>query len=88
MACNCKKKFDLIDEKYGDGNNDEGKKSILTKIAEFMLQLLFGAFCGVAIVVLIVPMIIYLIFCIMFGRDAKFKIKNLNKYMNKDAQNG
>ena len=88
MACNCKKKFDLIDEKYGDGNNDEGKKSILTKIAEFMLQLLFGAFCGVAIVVLIVPMIISLISRIMFGKDAIFKIMNLNKYMNKDAQNG
>ena len=27
MACNCKKKVDLINEKYGDGGNDNSQKN-------------------------------------------------------------
>ena len=37
MACNCKKKVDLINEKYGDGGNDNTwKNNTIPKIIQFI----------------------------------------------------
>ena len=84
MGCNCKNKANAIDKKYGDGNNEQ-PATLFSKIIDFILQFLFGILCAVIIIVMIVPMLIYIIFCIMFGREAKFKLKNLNKYLNKNV---
>ena len=65
--------------------NDKQKTNPLMKILEFIMQIAFGILCGAIIIVMIVPMLIYIIFCIMFGREAKFKLKNLNKYLNKNV---
>lgn len=86
MACNCKKKVDLINEKYGDGSQDyTWKNNPITKIIQFIAQIIFGIFCGAIIIVMIIPMIIYVIFCIMFGKEAKFRIRGLNKYFSKNV---
>lgn len=86
MACNCKKKVDLINEKYGDGGKDNTwKNNPITKIIQFIAQFAFGIICGAIIIVMIVPMLIYVIFCIMFGKEAKFRIRGLNKYFSKNV---
>ena len=85
MGCNCgKNKIKQINEKYGDGNDETRKANPLVKIFEFIMQIAFGILCGAIIIVMIVPMLIYVILCIMFGRDANFKIKDITKYLNKD----
>ncbi len=86
MACNCKKKVDLINEKYGDGGKDNTwKNNPITKIIQFIAQFGFGIICGAIIIVMIVPMIIYVILCIMLGKEAKFRIRDLNKYFGKNV---
>ena len=84
MGCNCKNKANAIAEKYGDGSQEVGKRNPFMKIMEFVMQIAFGIFCGAIIIVMIVPMLIYVIFCIMFGKDASFRIKDFTKYLNKE----
>ena len=81
MGCNCKNKFEKINEKYGDGEKTVKKDNIFIKIIEFILQMLFGIFCGAIIIVMIVPMLIYIIISMMFGKQVVFRIKNPNKYL-------
>ena len=81
MGCNCKKKLDLIDEKYGDGGISNNKTNPLVKILEFILKFLFGILCGGIIIIMVIPMLIYIIICLMFGREAKIRLKNVNKYV-------
>lgn len=83
MACNCKKQIDRINEKYGDGDNTEVKLNPLLRILQFILQIGFGILCGAIIIVMIVPMLIYVIFCMMFGKQPGFRIIDFNKRLNK-----
>jgi hypothetical protein len=75
MGCNCKKTVDKINEKYGDGGKDINKINPFLKILHFIMQILFGILCGAIIIVMIVPMLVYVIFCLMFGKQATFRIK-------------
>ena len=84
MGGNCKNKVDAINQKYGDGGKSENTKvNPLLKILEIIMQIGFGIICGAIIIVMIVPMLIYIIFCIMFGKQANFRIKDVNKFLNK-----
>ena len=83
MGCNCgKNKIREINQKYGDGNDGDKKVSPLAKILDFMMQIVFGILCGAIIIVMVIPMLIYIVFCLMFGKDASFRIRNLDKYWN------
>ncbi len=85
MGCNCKNKVDAINEKLGDGGRTENNKTNpLLKILEIITQIGLGIVCGAIIIVMIVPMLIYVIFCIMFGKQANFRIKDYNKLLNKE----
>lgn len=84
MGCNCKNKVDAINKKYGDGGDNKQKTNPLMKILEFIMQIAFGILCGAIIIVMIVPMLIYIIFCLMFGKQANFRIKDVNKFLNKE----
>ena len=81
MGCNCKKTIDNINVKYGDGGKVDRKTNPFVKILQFILQIAFGILCGAIIIVLAIPMLAYIIFCMMFGKQPSFRIKNLNKYM-------
>lgn len=81
MPCNCKNKYKSM-EKYADGNGGSSKSEKLNpfmRILQILLQLVFGIFCGVVIIIMIVPMLIYIIGCLITGKEAHFKIKNFNK---------
>ena len=86
MSCNCKNKVKAINEKYGDGSVEK-PKTIFSKIIDFIFQFAFGILCAVIIIVMIVPMLLYVIICIMLGKQASFKIKNLNKFLKLEQQN-
>ena len=84
MGCNCgKNKINAINEKYGDSDNTK-KTNLFMKILEFITQVCFGILCGVIIIVMIVPMLIYIIFCLMFGKEANFRIKDFSRFLNKE----
>lgn len=82
MPCNCKNTYKKM-KKYadnGDLHEDGGKKlSPFMKILQILLQICFGIFCGVVIIIMIVPMLLYIIGCLMTGKEAHFKIKNFKK---------
>ena len=87
MGCGCKSEISKF-EKYtgyhskGESGNNKEKLGIFSKIMKFFLQLFFGIFCGAVIIVMIVPMLLYIIICLMTGRQAHFTIKNLLKKKN------
>ena len=82
MACNCKNKYKKM-EKYADSGgsqvNNEKKLNPFMKIMQILLQLCFGIFCGIVIIIMIVPMLIYIIGCLITGKEAHFKIRNIFK---------
>ena len=82
MACNCKNKYKKM-EKYADSVssqvNNEKKLNPFMKIMQILLQLCFGIFCGIVIIIMIVPMLIYIIGCLITGKEAHFKIKDFSK---------
>lgn len=82
--CACKRKFKRFAKKYGDnGEECEYKPSVLLKIIKFILQIPFGLLIGGIIIVVIVPILLYIIFCFMFGIDVKFNLSSITDYMNK-----
>lgn len=83
MGCSCKNKVEAINKNLGEGGDDKKIFNPLLKIIEFVSRIAFGILCGVIIIVMIIPMLIYVILCIMFGRDANFKIKDITKFLNK-----
>ena len=69
-------------EKYADGGKSivsEKKLNPFMKLLKILLQFAFGIFCGVVIIIMIVPMLLYIIGCLITGKEAHFKLKRLNK---------
>lgn len=81
MGCSCKNKANLLDTKYGDGNNEKNE-TFLLKILNFILQIAFGILCGAIIIVMGVFVLFYVVGCIIIGRQPSFKIKNIEKFKN------
>lgn len=81
MSCNCKNKIKKM-EAYSEvevSKEEKRKLNPFTKILQILLQLCFGIFCGVVIIIMIVPMLVYIIGCLITGRQATFKIRNFLK---------
>lgn len=77
MGCNCKKTYENM-SKYADGGESvkERKKfNIFSKLFLFLLQICFGFLCSVVIIIMIVPMLLYIIGCLITGREAKFNLR-------------
>lgn len=84
MGCNCKKKVEMIDRKYGDdGGYDGPEHNIFQKIMYGFLQFFFGIFFAAILIVMVIPMLIYLIFCIVTGKEPSFRIIDFRKKFNK-----
>lgn len=86
MACSCKNKFKQM-EKYSDEgvsqHNSKEKLNPFKKILQILMQLCFGIFCSVVIIIMIVPMLLYIIICLITGKEAHFELKNYLKKKNK-----
>ena len=84
MGCNCKNKVNAINSKYGDGA--EGTSSdtgLLMRIMVFLSRICLGIICFAIIIVMFIPMLLYVVACIMFGKEANFKIRDYRSILNK-----
>lgn len=84
MGCNCNKKTIKKLEKYSD--NDEtfdDKKNIFTKVVEFILQILFGILMAVIFIIMAIPMILYVTFCLIFNLTPSVRLIDIRKKKNK-----
>lgn len=74
MACSSCKNAARVARINGEGTNIMESRNWLTKILMFFPQLLFGILVGCILVILIVPLLIYVIACVMFGIEPKIKL--------------
>lgn len=61
-------------EKYSDGYTGEKTdvSSTLLKVVNKIAQFFFGILVGGIVIVMIVPIVVYLIGCLMVGKEPKF----------------
>lgn len=80
MACNCKKKYDLISEKYADEKGeDEEKEGFLFKFFKIIFQIIFGIIVGCILIVMVIPLLVFVIFCLVTGTQPHIRIYNIRK---------
>lgn len=83
MGCNCGKKNLSNISKYTDNGDDFNEnKGILSKITEFMLQLLFGILIAAIFIVMAIPMIVYVVFCLIFNLTPSVRLRDFRKLFN------
>lgn len=84
MGCNCKKKAEMIEAKYGDGKSGiSAKLNPIMKVIQFFAQMAFGIVFGAIIIVMVIPMLIYIILCMMFGREPKINVSAAGRYLSR-----
>lgn len=75
MGCNCKKKYDVL-KKYSDEPfENSGEHGIFYKIMLSLAQLCFGILLAPLIIVVTIPFILWIIVCIMIGKEPVIKLK-------------
>lgn len=92
MGCNCKKQtYDKL-KKYADNREEiekeeeELNQNIINKIALFITQIVFGIIAAAIFIVVAIPLILYIVFCILTGRQPIITIKNPKKLFNNHAR--
>lgn len=84
MGCNCNKKTLKELEKYSDNEETfDEKKNILIKAVEFILQILFGILMAVIFIIMAIPMILYVTFCLIFNFTPSVRLIDFRKKPNK-----
>lgn len=80
MGCACKNRVKNI-EKFSDDNTQyDEKPNFVMRILQSIVQMIFGIVVGAIIIVATIPLLIYIIGCIMLGKQPVIiinKIKNL-----------
>lgn len=68
-------------EKYSDGYTGEKTdvSSTLLKVVNKIAQFFFGILVGGIVIVMIVPIVLYLIGCLMVGKEPKFNFTKKKK---------
>lgn len=91
MGCNCKKKtYDKL-KKYADNREEIEKEEyklnngFINNIARIIGQFIFGISVSVILIVILIPMVLYLIFCLLTGKEPVVVIKNPQKFFKKNA---
>lgn len=86
MGCNCKRTFDKM-KKYSDDyeTNENRTENFIYKLIKILSQIFFGIFTGCIVIIIIVPMLLYLITCLIFGKELSL---NLSKIIKRKKING
>ena len=88
MGCNCKKTYDkmarysddvVLRQNKRDLSIGSGFKSILFVFTQFI----FGTICAGIVIIFIVPVLIYVIVCLLFGLEPSVRIPNPYKHFRK-----
>lgn len=57
--------------------------SVFVSLLRIINQFIFGAICACAVVVFIVPVLIYVVICLLFGLKPSVRIPNPYKHLRK-----
>lgn len=86
MGCNCKAQnnFNKIVSKYGDitpeiKDNKLNLKDIISVCLVGIGQILMGILLCVLFIIIAIPMVLYIGFCMIFGKEAHIKLLKFNK---------
>lgn len=83
MGCACKndlKKF----EKYADGKIElDDNSKWYSKIFQMILQFCFGVVAGAVIIIAVIPLLVYIIGCLLIGKQPFVKLFNIKKIFSK-----
>ena len=82
MGCNCKNNTKAY-ESVSDEPIVEERKNVFEVIFKFVAQFLFGILCGVVVLLVIVPLLLYIIACMMFGKQANVDMTWLRKVVGR-----
>jgi len=77
MGCNCKKKVNAINEKFGDGEEGDEKISPFLMPFVFIFRIIFGILFGFVAFIIFIPMLVYVIICNIIGKEPSFSISKL-----------
>lgn len=79
MGCNCKRTMNTM-VKYSEDEQDENvKTNWIKRIPNILFQAFFGLIVGSLVIVLIIPILIYVLICLILGKEPSLRIKNFNK---------
>lgn len=88
MACNCKKRLEKLTE-YTDEPVFENEGGLIWKALRWIGHLIFGIIAFALIIVMLVPFLLYLLFCLMTGTEAHIRYtKNGIRFGKKQVKNG
>lgn len=86
MGCNCKKTqktFGKLADGVEEQNNTE-EIGLLERLVNIVMQFIFGLIVGAILLVCIGPMLVYIIGCLVLGKEPSFRIINFRKRFNKN----
>ena len=84
MGCNCKKN---VNPKYMD--NDELNQlsghapNIFENLGNLFVRMLIGLIIGIILIISLIPVTLYLVCCIWFGKQPTARISNYTKWLKK-----
>lgn len=79
MGCNCKKQFNKM-LKYADkGEEDNEKEGLLVKIIQYIMGMGFGIIVAALFIVIVIPLLAYIIICVIFGLEPHIRILDIRK---------
>ena len=78
MACNCKKAAQLrkLDDDYTPSDD---KFNFFEKISAVIAQAFFGIIAGTLLIIGFIPALLYVIGCMIIGKEPVFTIKKFSK---------
>lgn len=83
MGCNCgKKNLSNISKYTDDGRDFNENKGLLSKVIEFTLQIMFGILMAAIFIIMAIPMIVYVVFCLIFNLTPSVRLKDFRKLFN------
>jgi hypothetical protein len=84
MGCNCgKKNLNRISKYTDDGQDFNEDGGIIVKAVQGMVQIMFGILMAIIFIVMAVPMIAYVIFCLVFNLTPSVRLRDFRKLFNK-----
>ena len=81
MGCNCKKRYNQLkgisdNKEELEQEENELNQGIINSVAGWVSQFIFGIITICVFIVVIVPLTIYIIVCIILGKEPSDRIRN------------